>query len=419
MTSRSIVRPVLASLLVLSLVAASGGAAAQSSKKDAKPQGPTVSKAVLKQLQAAQAAIKDQKWADCLSALASTDAVPDKPPYDQFAVYELRTVCAARNNDLATAEPALAKGLELGLANGFVTEDARKQRLRQLTQVNYQLKDYRRAADFGRRSGEAEPGNKDIRLLTAQSLYLIPDNAAAAAYIEPWVAELESRKEAPPELALDLWQSACVRAKDDACTRRAVEKEVAHAPDAEAWGNLYLLTMRDSPPEQNLNVMRFAYEVGALDEGEDVLEYASLALEKGFPGESQTVLEAAVTAGKFGGPGKTTPGVANLLQQAKDSASPDRASLSRQAKDAAAQKTGVAEVRLGQAYLSYGQAAEAAASIERGIAKGGLRAPDEASLALGVARLKAGDKAGAVTALDSVKEPFLARLAGYWKLLAR
>jgi hypothetical protein len=205
--------------------------------------------------------------------------------------------------------------------------------------------------------------------------------------------------------------------KDDGCTLRAVEKQVTYAPSAEAWGNLYLLAMRSSPPEQNLNVMRFANEVGALQDGEDVSEYASLALEKGFPGEAQSVMESAIAAGKFGGPGKTTPGAANLLQTAKSAAAPDRASLPKQAKDAAAAKTGLAEVRLGQAYLSYGQPAEAVAAIERGIAKGGVKDLADANLSLGIARLKNGDKAGAAAAFDAVQStPFLKRLAGYWKL---
>jgi hypothetical protein len=417
MALRTVNPVVLSSLLVASTVLMGGVAAAQSAS--GKPKPPTISKAVVKQAQAAQAAIKAEKWADCIAALAGVDAVPDKTPYDEYAVSELRTVCAARSNDMAAAEPALARGLEIGEANGFVDEEARKLKLRQLTQVNYQLKNYRRAADFGRRAAQAEPGNKDLHMLTAQALYLIPDNAAAAAFIEPWVAQLEQRKETPPDMALGLWASACVRMKDDKCTRRAVEKQVAYAPSDEAWSNLFLLTMRDAPQEQNLNVLRFAYEVGALKEGDDIAEYASLAMEKGYPGEAQAVVEAAIAAGKFGGPGKSTPGASNLLQQAKAAAAPDRASLARQAKDAAAQKTGVAEVRLGQAYLSYGQPTEAVASIERGIAKGGVKAIDEANLSLGIARLKAGDKGGAATAFDAVKDPFLARLAGYWKLRTR
>ena len=105
---------------------------------------------------------------------------------------------------------------------------------------------------------------------------------------------------------------------------------------------------------------------------------------------------------------------------ATSQATTDRASLPRLAKEAAAQKTGQAEVRLGQAYLSYGQAADAVGAIERGVAKGGVRNADEASLYLGIAKLKAGDMAGASAALDAVKgDAFLQRLARYWKFLVK
>ena len=136
MTLRRINPVALSSLIVLSAAFLGGVAAAQSGGK---PKPPTVSKSIIKQAQAAQAAIKAEKWADCLAVLAGTDAVPDKTPYDEYAVSELRTVCAARSGDFAAAEPALAKGLEVGEANGFIDEEGRKLRLRQLTQVNYQL----------------------------------------------------------------------------------------------------------------------------------------------------------------------------------------------------------------------------------------------------------------------------------------
>jgi tetratricopeptide (TPR) repeat protein len=394
--------------------------------KDGKPppaapvKGPTVSKAVVKQVQAAQAAIKGEKWPECLAALSAAEAVPERAPYDDFAISELRVPCSARTGDFATTAAALAKGLEIGAPNGFLDAEAVKQRYKQLMQVNYQIKNYPKAAEYGKLAVAADPGNGEVRVLLAQSLYLMPDYAGTVAVVEPWVKEVEQRGEAPPAIALGLWTSACVRLKDDACTLRAVEKQVAYAPSDEAWGNLFLLTMRKAPPDQNLNVLRLANEVGALKTGDDVSEYAALALEKGYPGEAQAVMEAAIAAGKFGGAGKTTPGAANLLQMAKSAATPDRATLPKQAKDAAAAKTGLAEVRLGQAYLSYGQSAEAVGAIERGLARGGVKDLADANLSLGIARLRAGDKAGAAQAFDAVQgNSFTQRLAGYWKLRTR
>lgn len=392
--------------------------------KDGKPppaaKGPSVSKAIAKQAQAAQAAIKAEDWSGCLAALAAAQATPERSPYDDYAINELRVPCAARSNDLSTAEAALVRGLEIGQANGFMDAAAIKQRHKQLMQVNYQLKNYAKVNEYGTLAIAAEPANNDLRVMVAQALYLTPDYPGTVAFIEPWVRELEQRNETPPEIALGLWTSACVRSKDNACTLRAVDKQVKYAPSDEAWSNLYLLLIRSAPAEQTLNVLRLGNEVGALKVGDDASEYASLALEKGFPGEAQSVMETAIAAGKFGGPGKSTPGANNLLQSAKAAAAPDRATLAKQAKDAAAAKTGTPEVRLGQAYLSYGQPMEAVASIERGLARGGLKDLADANLSLGIARLKAGDKVGAATAFDSAKgNPFTERLAGYWKLRTR
>jgi tetratricopeptide (TPR) repeat protein len=402
------------------VIVAPGALWAQKSKGGAPPKGPSVSKALSKPIQAAQAAIKAENWAECLAALEAAEAIAERTPYDDYAINELRIPCAARSDDFVKAGTALEQGLQIGQANGFLDEAAVKQRHKQLMQVNYQLKNYGKVVDYGKLAIAADPGNPDLRVMTAQALYLTPDYPGTVAFVEPWVRELETRGEVPPEVALSLWSSACVRLKDDACTLSAVEKQAAYAPSEEAWSNLTLLMMRAAPPEQGLNVLRFANEVGTLKTGDDVAEYASLALEKGFPGEAQSVVEAAIAAGKFGGPGKTTPGAANLLQMAKSASAPDRASLPRQAKDAAAAKTGLAEVRLGQAYLSYGQPEEAVGAIERGIAKGGVRDLADANLSLGIARLRAGDRTGAATAFDAVQgNPFLQRLAGYWKLRTR
>ena len=401
----------------LAFVLTGGIATAQSGGK---PKPPTITKAIAKEAQAAQAAIKGEKWADCLAALAPTDAAPNKSPYDEFAVNELRLVCAARSSDLPTVETAITKGIEVGEPNGFMDADTVKTRLRQLAQVNYQLKNYPRTVEVGRRAVAADPANKDLRMLVAQAMYLIPDNAATSAFVEPWVAELEQRNETPPELALGLWASACVRQKDDACTTRALEKRARYHPDQETWDNLSLLLLRGAPQDRTLDVMRFSNEVGSLSESDQVTEYASLALEKGFPGEAERVMKKSVAAGMFGPADKPSEGARNLMQMATTQATTDRASLPRLAKEAAAQKTGQAEVRLGQAYLSYGQAAEAVGAIERGIAKGGVRNADEANLYLGIAKLKAGDTAGASAALDAVKgDAFLQRLARYWKFLVK
>ena len=410
-----VIRPALSTLVALALLVPGGAVYAQSASK---PKPPTITKAVAKEVAAAQAAIKGEKWVDCVAALAPADAAAAKTAYDEFAVNELRMSCSARLSDFAVLGPALARTIELGEANGFLDAETLAARRLSLTRVYFQTKDYPRTIVAAERALQSDPANGDaVRDLLMRSKFLTNDYAGTAALVEAWVADQEKRGVKPEETALGVWASACVRLKDNACAARAIDKQVRYAPNREAWNNLVLLMLRSAPQERTLQVLRFADEVGALEDGDQVSEYASLALEKGFPGEAEAALQRGVEAGKFGDRAKLPEGIRTLQQTARTQATADRASMPRLAKEAGAQKTGTAEVRLGQAYTGYAQYAEAAGAIERGLAKGGVKDPAEANLSLGIARLRAGDKPGAATAFDAVKgDDFLQRLAGYWKL---
>jgi tetratricopeptide (TPR) repeat protein len=418
MSQRFAARHAMNSLVVVALLATAGVASAQSGSK---PKPPTITKAVAKEVAAAQAAIKAEKWTDCVAALVPTDAAANKTPYDDFAVSELRMSCSARAQDLAVLEPALARSIEVGEANGFLDAETVASRRLSLTRVNFQNKDYPRTIAVGERALQANPANGDqVRDLVTRAKFLTNDYAGTATFVEAWVADQEKRGVKPDDTALGVWASACVRLKDNACVTKAVDKQVRYAPNREAWNNLTLLLLRSAPQDRTLQVLRFADEIGSLEEADQVTEYASLCMEKGFPGEAEGALQRGIDAGKFGPKESLPAGTRSLQQTARTQATSDRASLPKLAKEAAAQKTGTAEVRLGQAYFGYGQYAEAIAAIERGLAKGGVKDVPEANLSLGIAKLRAGDKAGASAAFDAVKgDDFLQRLAGYWNLRTR
>ena len=102
---------------------------------------------------------------------------------------------------------------------------------------------------------------------------------------------------------------------------------------------------------------------------------------------------------------------------AKASAATDKASLAKQETSAKANAQGNADVKLGAAYLSYGDAPKAIEAITRGVGKGGVRNTDEAGILLGIAYLKTGNKAEAAKAFQTVnKDPTLTRIAQLWLL---
>ena len=83
----------------------------------------------------------------------------------------------------------------------------------------------------------------------------------------------------------------------------------------------------------------------------------------------------------------------------------------------ARQAAGNADVKLGAAYLSYGENAKAIEALQRGIGKGSVQDPDEAGLLLGIAYLRAGNKAEAAKAFKTVsQDPTMTRIAKLWLL---
>ncbi|MFZ9871971.1 MAG: hypothetical protein ACO3FH_03415 [Steroidobacteraceae bacterium] len=390
----------------------SQGAHAQ---KEAPAKPPSISKAVAKQVKTAQDAIKKEKWAECVAALQSTDAVADKPPYDVFAVAELLGFCAARNGDTAGAEAAFAAGLEAG----FLDEANRVIRYKQLLQLNYNLKSYERAAGFGEQAIAAGNTEEAVGLLTAQSYYLLNDFKRTTGFIDQWLTALESRNEKPAEIALQLYVSSCSKLDDDTCILKALEKQLEFHPRPETPGNITLVMLRNASEGNTLNVFRFAFESGGMRRGEDYTEMAQLAIEKGLPGEALAVIEAGIAANVFNTPALTDLSK-RLLGSAKTQVAADKPTLAKQDSDAAARKNGEIDVRIGQAYLGYGDYEKAVTSIERGIAKGGVRNANDTQLTLGIARLKAGNKDGAKEAFAAVQgDQTLKDLARLWTLRTR
>jgi tetratricopeptide (TPR) repeat protein len=286
-------------------------------------------------------------------------------------------------------------------------------------QINYMAKNYPKAIEFGNRAIREGSANDEIRLLVAQSYYLVPDYKGALSFVEGWVAETEKAGAAPSDNALGLFLSACIKLEDEPCTMRALVEQATYHPKPDTWPNLIVMMLRNATDDGTLEVYRLASEVGAMRRGEDYLEMAQLATGKGLPGEAQSALEAAIAKKTWADP-KSADTAVRLLATAKTQAAADKASLPAQAKAAASGKNGQVDVLLGHAFLSYGQYPEALAAIQRGLGKGNVKDVAEAQLALGHAHLRLGNKADALKAFNAVQgNELMNRLANLWAVQAR
>jgi hypothetical protein len=197
---------------------------------------------------------------------------------------------------------------------------------------------------------------------------------------------------------------------------------VTYYPEPDYWLNALapLSRMDIKDAHLQLNVYRLMNDVGVLKRPTDYAEMAELALDQGYPAESQAILEKAF-AQKIFTEQRDKDRYQHLLDGVRQRATVDLAQLGASEKDAAAAATGDAYLRVGAAYLSYGQNDKALAAITKGIDKGSLKSPDEARLLLGIAKLRAKSAADAERDFDKVSmssNTAYARLGRLWALHA-
>lgn len=378
-----------------------------------------VSKDLAKPLKAAQDALQAKKYPDALAKLKEAESNPKKTPYDEHVINVLAGSAYARTNDYQSAE----KAFEAQANDGF-TEPAELPRIIKATaQINYQLKNYDKAIEYGNRAIKSGAGDEEINVIVGQSYYLKGDYKGTLKFFEPIVdADIKAGR-TPKDQSLQLIMSSCVKTDDSPCTTKALEKLVTYYPKPDYWKDLLYTLQQDRSQTQSdkntLQLYRLMSEVDVLARADDYTEMAQLAMEQGSPGEAQHILEKGFQKGVFADQ-RTKDKNQRLLDAAKKAAVADEASLPKIEKDADSAPTGDKDVGVGLAYLGYQQYDKASDLLSKGLTKGGVKSEAEAHLLLGISQLKAGHKDDAVKSFKAVKgDPTLERLANLWSLHAR
>jgi tetratricopeptide (TPR) repeat protein len=408
----------LAATLVLSaaVVGATGFAtAAAADKKDENK----VSKDLAKPLKAAQDALQAKKYPDALAKLKEAEGNPKKTPYDEHVINVLAGSAYARTNDFPDAE----KAFEAQANDGFTEASELPRIVKAVAQINYQLKNYDKAIEYGNRAIKNGAGDDEINVIVGQSYYLKNDYKGTLKFFQPVIdADIKAGR-TPKDQQLQLVMSSCVKIEDADCTTKALEKLVTYYPKPDYWKDLLYTLQQDRSQTQSdkntLQLFRLMSEVDVLARADDYTEMAQLAMEQGSPGEAQHILEKGFQKGIFADQ-RSKDKNQRLLDQAKKAAAADQASLPKIEKDADAAPTGDKDVGVGLAYLGYQQYDKATDLLSKGLSKGGVKSEPEAHLLLGIAQLKAGHKDDAVKSFHAVKgDAALERLANLWTLHAK
>jgi outer membrane protein assembly factor BamD (BamD/ComL family) len=378
----------------------------------------TVSKDLAKPLKAAQDALNAKKYSDALAKLKEAESNPKKTPYDEHIINMLSGAAYVGLKDY----PNASKALEAQINDGFLPQEEVPPRVKALAQINYQLKNYDKAIEFGNRALKGGYADEEMKTLVGQAYYLKGDWKGTLKFEEDQVNDELKKGQPPKNESLQLLLSACVKLEDQDCTTRALEKLVAYYPKPEYWQQL-LYTMFQSSAAQNdralLQTYRLASEVDVLKRPEDYTEMAQLAIEQGNPGEAQHILEKGFQKNVFADQ-RSKDKNQRLLESAKKAAATDQAQLPKIEADARKATTGDKDIAVGLAYLGYQQYDKAVDLLSDGLQKGGVKNEAEARLLLGIAQLKAGKKDDAQKTFKAVKgDASLERLANLWSLHAK
>lgn len=376
----------------------------------------TVSREVGKPLKAAQDDLQKGDYKDALAKLSEADAMPKKSAYEQHLIHEMEGYAYVRSHQYSQA----AKALEPGLTDGFLDAAQIPQRTVALAQLNYQVKNYDKAIQYGTQAIDKGYADAQMPTLVGQAYYLKGDWKGVQRFEKQQVAADEKKGAAPSNEALQLLLSSCLKLNDETCTDNALQDLVVYHPKPEYWQQLLYSMFKTVKSDRNLlQTYRLAAEVDVLKRPEDFIDFAQLAIEAGSPGEAEQAMQKGLQANIF--PDARTKGKAQrLLTDAQRASKRDQASLSKSAQEAASASNGQQDVGLGLAYFGYQQYDKAIQALTQGISKGGLKSAGEAHLLLGIAQLKAGNKDAALKSFKSVKgDPTLERLATLWSLRAR
>lgn len=382
----------------------------------AKDASHTLSRAVGVPLQAAQKDLKKGDYSGALQELGKADAVSKKTPYEQHVIHEMEGYAYVRTKQYAKA----AKALEPGLTDGFLAPSQIPQRTVALAQLNYQVKNYDKAIQYGTEAIDKGWADAQMPTLVGQAYYLKSDWAGTVNFEKKLIATDKSKGVAPSNESLQLLLSACLKMKNEACENNALEELVVYHPKPEYWQQLLYGMFKTVKSDSNLlQTYRLASEVNVLKRPEDFTDFAQLAIEAGSPGEAEQIIEKGMKENVFSG-ARTKGKAQRLLADAKRAAARDQAGLARSAEEAARSSNGNQDYGLGLAYFGYQHYHKAIQALTQALAKGGLKSPPQAQLLLGIAQLKAGDKAAALKSFRAVKgNPTLQRLATLWSLRAR
>jgi uncharacterized protein HemY len=226
-----------------------------------------------------------------------------------------------------------------------------------------------------------ENPNANAYVLLAQGYYQTKDYDKALANVEKAIDMYLSKDKIPKEQWYNLARFLYFEKNDINNTVDTLETLLKYYPKKQYWVQLSHMYGEQKKESEQLSAMETAYVQGMLDKGTEQVTLAYLYLNGDVPYKAAKIMDKGLKDGSIEDKSKNWEIAGSAWRQAQEV---DK-SIPAMEKAAAKSDTGELYARLGSIYLDGDQFQKAITAINKGLARGGIRRPDNARLVLGMA----------------------------------
>jgi len=353
-----------------------------------------------------QTAVKASDTANIPAKLAAAQAVAQTKD-DHYAIGKLQLDAAVAAKDNAAA----AAAADTIAGSGFLESAKVAGLYRQIGVLAFNGKQYDQAAGLFQKAAALSPNELETLKDLALAQNLAGHKAEASATLSRALQLTSAAGQKPEE---ELYKQA-IGIAYGAKTPAAIDlgrQWVAAYPSPSSWHDALVIyrNLGNVDPSVALDIMRLARATGSMQGTGDYNLYLSETINTQNYGEARAVVDEGLASGKIKAADPVIQDIQNAL---KGKAAPTPAELATREAGA---KVPTAFLRVGDAYFGAGNY-QKAAELYRTAAEKGAEA-NLANLRLGEALARAGDKAGAATALGKVGGS-LAEIAKFWLIYAQ
>jgi hypothetical protein len=346
-----------------------------------------VSPEVAKKLNDANAKMGANDLDGALALIKEAQALPKLTPADDFQVHKFLGIVSVKKDDFATAEGAF----DFMARSPVLPENEKASTLLTAAGIASENKHYDKVTEYVAMAEAAGIKDESLYVAAGNAAFMKNDSKSAAAYANKALEVAKAAGTPPKRNAYDLLLQAQLQGNDTAGSQATMEQLAINYGTPEDWG--YAISGAIGTPGANDTTVtylaRLANVTGAKTVDADVKLFGEAANRGGFLGDAQKAQEKGAT-------------IANLAANVAK----DKAALPKAEAEAAKAKDGNVSLALAQSFYGYGDFAKAEALARDAIAKGGIKAPNEANdaqMVLGQSLVAQGHYSDAIPVFAAVK----------------